>query len=227
MEKVQIEVNLREKKGKEIAKKLRKKGEVPGVVYGKGVNESVSIPLSSLKVLRGINFSESTIIDMKIVPYTTEETLPVLVKDVQYSPLTEAVIHIDFMKVSLEEKIRVRIPITFKGEPQGVKEGAVVEYVLREVEIEGYPLDVPARIELDISGLQMGHSLHVKDLVIDEKLKMLTHLDETLAVLASKTEEEPEPAEGEQAPVEPEVIKEKKEEKEEKKDKKEGEEKSS
>lgn len=213
MEKIKIETRFREKTGKETAKKIRRQGEVPAVVYGKDVNISVQLPQDSLRVLRTVHFSESTIIDMDIKGADKPMSFPVLIKDIQYHPLTEKIIHIDFMKVSLTEKIEVRVPLIFKGEPAAVKEGAVVEYIVREVEVEGLPLDIPHHIDVDISHLEIGHSLHVSDLKVDDKLKITTHLEDTVVTLTAKVEEEEAaPAEGE-APIGPEVIREKKEEK--------------
>jgi large subunit ribosomal protein L25 len=214
MEKLKIEVYSRERVGKEGAKKVRAKGEIPAVVYGKETNMAVRVPLASQKILRSAHFSESTIITMEVVNGEKKDNFSVLIKDIQYSPLTEAVIHLDFLKVSLEEKIRVHVPLSFKGEPASVKEGAVVEYILRELEIEGYPLDIPEKIEIDISNLEIGHSIHVSDITIAQNLKCMAHLEDTVVTLVAKMkEEEIMPAEAEEeAPEGPEVIKEKKEE---------------
>ncbi|MBU1122932.1 MAG: 50S ribosomal protein L25 [Candidatus Omnitrophota bacterium] len=216
MEKVKIETKFREKSGKEIAKKIRQLGEVPAIIYGKDTNILIELPLESLRILKSIHFSESTIINMTISGMDKGNEFPVLIKDIQYHPLTDKVIHVDFLKVSLTEKIKVHVPLVFKGEPEAVKEGAIVEQVIREIEVEGLPLDIPEHLDVDISKLEIGHSLHVKDLAVDVKLKIVTHLDETVATLVSKVEEVEEAADmegGEVAFSGPEVIKEKKEDK--------------
>jgi large subunit ribosomal protein L25 len=214
MEKVKIEVKFRESIGKQGAKKVRGKGNIPAIVYGKEVNIPIEIPHDSFKVLKSINFSESVIIQMQINNDKREETHAVIIKDIQYHPLTEEVIHIDFMKVSLEEKIRVHVPLVFKGEPKGVKMGGICEQILRELEVEGLPLDIPDKIEVDISNLDIGDSLHARDVKVSEKLKIITHPEETIATVVAKEEKE-EVTEEAAGPEEPEVIKEKKEEKEE------------
>lgn len=213
MESVKIEANIRNEVGKEAVKKVRKGGFVPGVVYGSDINKALSISQSSLKVLRGINFSESTVIEMDFVSDDKMEPISVLIKKVQFNPLTEEVSHIDFLKVSLKEKIKVHVPIILKGEAKGLKEGGVLEQLLREISVEGLPLDVPEKIEMDISDLDIGHSLHVSDLSITENIKVITDPGAAIVTIVAKKEEVEEKAveeEGEAA-AEPEVIKEKKE----------------
>jgi large subunit ribosomal protein L25 len=224
MKRVTVQAQSRERVGKEGTKKVRQQGNVPGVVYGQNTNLSIQLASPSLKALKAIHFSESAIIDMEIASGQSNESAPVIIKDIQYDPLTEEILHIDFLKVSLEEKIRVHIPIILKGEIKEVKEGeAVLEQILREIEIECLPLDIPEKIDLDISQLKVGESLHVGDLKLPETVKILTHLEETIAAVVHKTEEEEPtaPVEGE-APQEPEVIREKKEEPGEAKEGKEG-----
>lgn len=212
MEKVKIEVQTREKVNKGAVRKIRREGCVPAIVYGKNLNFPVTVPLAALKALRSIHFSASALLDMAVAGGSKRDDLAVMIKDIQYHPLTEQVIHLDFLKVSLEEKIKVQVPLFFKGEPEAVKEGAVLELILRELEIEAYPLDIPGRIEVDVSQLIVGHSLHVSDIQVAPNIKLITHAEDTVVTLLAKIEEEePVPSEGEvPLPEGPEVIKEKK-----------------
>lgn len=213
MEMVKIEAYFREGVGKEKAKKVRKNADIPAVVYSKDINVPITISAAGLKILRGMRFSESMIINMEIVNEQKKDIFSVMIKDMQYHPLTEQILHIDFMKVSLEEKIKVRVPLNFKGEPKGVKEGAALDYILREIEIEAYPLDIPEKIDVDISNLEIGHSIHVRDMIFPDNFKVLTHAEETIAALVAKIEEKEEVVEPGDAVAEgPEVIKEKKKE---------------
>jgi large subunit ribosomal protein L25 len=228
MERIKIKVDIRDVKGKEKAKKIRKNGFVPAIVYARGTNTILSIPPASLKQLRSMHFSESTIIDMEMGEGKGAETIHVLLKDIQFHPLTEAVSHIDFLKVSLEDKIRVRVPIILKGEAKGVKdEGGILEQVLRDLELEGLPLEIPQKIEIDVSELSIGHSLHVEDLTVAGNLRIVTDPKATVVTVVVKKEEiiEEAPAVEGAAPLEPEVIKEKKEEQVEGEETKEGKEK--
>ncbi len=212
MERIKITSLVRETSGKEAAKKARKEGFIPAVIYSKDFNIPIKLPHASLRSLRSIHFSESTVIDMEIEGYKEDSnTINVLVKDVQHNPLTEEVIHIDFVKVSLEERIRVNIPVVLKGECKGVKEGGVLEQMLWEVEIEALPLDIPEKVELDVSSLGIGDSLHVRDLTFAGNIKVIEDASETIVTVVAKHEEA-----AEEAPVEeekePEVIKEKEKE---------------
>lgn len=221
MEKVYIEATKRLKVGKEISKKERRKDFVPAIIYGKGVNIPIVLPQKSLKILKSINLSKSVIIDIKLNSSENEtDTISALIKDVQYHPLTENIIHIDFVKVSLTEKIKVKVPIVLKGEAKGIKDGGIVQQILWNIELEGLPQDIPEKIEVDVTELLIGHSIHVSNLKISENLKVITSQDATIVTVVEKTEEvAATPTEG--APEGPEVIKEKKAEEEPKEEKEE------
>ncbi len=214
MERAKIKVEKRTDRGKQAAKKLRGKGFIPAIIYGKDINSAISVSPEGFKTLRDMHFSESTVIDLSIAGEKKSEALPVLVKDVQRHPLSDEVIHLDLLQVSLSEKITVHIPVVLKGEAKGKEEGAVLEQTLREIEVEGLPLNIPENIEVDISGLEIGHSLHVENIDVPADIEIITEPDATIATLAVKKEEEEEEEEellDEEAPTEPEVIKEKKE----------------
>ena len=214
MERIKIKVEKREIIGKEGVKKLRKQGYVPAVVYSDDTNITLTVPFGSLKVLRSIHFSESAVIDMEIAGDKKAKSIPVLIKDVQFHPLTESVIHVDFLKVSLKDKIKVNVSIILKGESKQVKEeSGTLEQILRELEVEGLPLDIPEKIEVDISELTIGHSLHVSDLAVSANVAVVTDPEATVVTALAKEEEIEEEALAteEEAPAEPEVIKEKKE----------------
>jgi len=213
MERTKIQVNNRDEKGKEAVKKLRSQGVLPAVVYSHDSNLTISIPTDSIKILKSLHFSESAIIDMEIADGKKTKSIPVLIKEVQFHPLTEEAIHIDFLKVSLKEKIKVHVPLVFKGEAKGVKDDeGVLEQVLRELEIEGLPLDIPEHIDVDISELTIGHSLHAEDIAVADNLKVITDPKATIVTVVAKKEEEivEEEAAAEEGAGEPEVIKEKK-----------------
>lgn len=213
MERAKIKVEKRTGLGKQAVKKIRTEGLIPAVIYGKDINSAISVSPEGFKTLRDMHFSESTVIDLSIAGEKNFKSLPVLVKDVQRHTLSDEVIHLDFLQVSLSEKITVHIPVVLKGEAKGKEEGAVLEQILREIEVEGLPLNIPENIEVDISGLEIGHSLHVEEMQVPGDIEIITEPDATIATLAVKKEEEEEEEEllGEEAPTEPEVIKEKKE----------------
>ncbi|HDN86448.1 MAG: 50S ribosomal protein L25 [Candidatus Omnitrophota bacterium] len=210
MEKVGIKALKRDKTGKEIAKKLRKEGFIPAVIYGKDLNIPIKVPITELKTLKAYHFSESSIIEIILEDCKEKANrIATVIKDIQLHPLTEEVLHMDFLKVSMKERIRVKVPLVLKGEPQGVKEGGVLEQMLWELEVEALPLEIPEKIEVDVSSLQIGHSIHVGDIHLTEKIRILEDPGETIITIVAKKEEEVE-EEVEEVSEEPEVIKEKK-----------------
>lgn len=224
MEEVILEAQLRPEEGKSKAKLLRRTGFIPAVFYSAGKN-SQSIKLSSHDFLRFIHqhHLESTVISLKI---KGQKTHSVLAKEVQYNPVKEDVIHIDFQEISLTSKIKINVKIVPKGEPIGVKqEGGMLNHLLWELEVECLPTQIPEEIPVDVSQMKTGDAVHVRDLPLPPKVEAINDPDSlVLSVELPMKEEEitPPPAEGEE-PTEPEVIKEKKEAAEEGKEKEEAE----
>ena len=123
-----------------IAEVLRREGFIPAVIYSKDINMPIKLPRTQIKLLRAHHFSESTLIEIAVENSKQKEPLTVVIKGVQFHPLTEEVIHIDFLRVSMTEKIKVKVPLVVKGEAKGVKEGGVLEQMLWDLEIEALPL---------------------------------------------------------------------------------------
>jgi len=209
MEKVTIKGFRREKTGKQATKKLRREKFLPAIIYGKDINLPIKIPHSELKLLKEHHFSETTLVEIVM---DDSSKIDCIIKDVQYHPLDEEVIHLDFMKVSLEEKVRVKVPLEIKGE-ENIKD-AVVEQMMWEIEIEALPLEIPEKITVDISSLKIGDSFHVKDLRL-EKIKVVSEAEDTIVTVLGKEEAVEEASEEVEEEKEPEVIKEKKKESEE------------
>lgn len=220
MEKVDISVLKREELKSGKVGRLRRDNFVPAVVYGKGVNIPLKILDKELRKLHRINFSESALVQLHISDNGSSETvIPSIIREVQYDPLTERVIHIDFMQVSLEEKIRVHIPIVLSGEALGIKEGGVLEQILRDIEVEAKFTDIPEKLVVDVSNLHIGQSIHVSEIKVPPEVTLVTDPGEVIATVVKIVEEVETPVE-EGQPSEPEVIKEKpKEEQAEEKEK--------
>jgi large subunit ribosomal protein L25 len=214
MEEIFLEVEQREGIGRGKVKDLKDKGFLPAVLYSQG-KESVSLQVSNRALIRLVHQHriEGVIINLKIKDDKKAKARPCLIKEIQYDPVHDNIIHVDFNEISLTKEIKVNIPITTKGEPVGVKqEGGSLEHILWEVEIECLPTDIPQGIEVDISNLKLKESVHVKDLPVPPKVKILNDPSAIVLTVAEPMKEEvvAPPAEGE-TPQEPEVIKEKKE----------------
>ncbi len=203
-----IVVNPRESTGKEIAKKLRKAGQIPAVLYGEN-KPAVSLAVDE-KGLMGILKSKSgrrSIINFELAG--TGQKRFVIVKDYQLNPLSGRVSHVDFMRIDMAKALRVKVPIHTTGEPAGVKQqGGVFELITHEIEVECLPADIPEEIKIDISALMINQAIRYTDLKLGDKVKLTAHdLDQPLAHVTAPRAAEAEvvPAEGAEA-AEPEVM---------------------
>jgi len=204
-----LEAQKREPGNKNAARRLRTVGKIPAVVYGAGKDTTV-ISVDPRQVLRILK-SESghnTIFDLSL----DNNRVKAMIVDWQFEPLKGKLLHVDLLRIAMDKKLTVTVPIVLKGEAEGVKQqGGILEQLLREVEIECLPSDIPKSIEADISHLVFGVELRVKDLAHSEKLKFLTDEEQMVAHITSVKEEvAPTPeatAEAAAAPAEPEVIK--------------------
>src|SRR5438067_9206269 len=220
-----LEATARDTFGKNEARRRRRDGKVPGVLYGGDGNKATPITVEPRALLR-ILHSESganTLISLKLAGAPDAR---VLVKDFQLDPVTHHVLHADFYRVAMDKVLQVTIPVTVHGEPKGVKQqGGVLEFIRREIVVECLPADIPEHVEIDISELMLHQGIRVRDVPVDPKWKPLTEGDAMLAhVIMPRAEEAPAPAEAAAAPAataEPEVIKKGKKEEEEGKEAKE------
>jgi large subunit ribosomal protein L25 len=205
-----VEGAPRSDRGKNEAKRLRKTGKVPAVLYG-GKGEALSLALNTKQIgaiLRSPT-GHNTLFQVDLAG----KHEPAILKDWQVDPLSGNLLHVDLVRVAMDVRMRVKVPVHTFGEPAGVKQqGGVFEVVTREVEVECLPAEIPTEFKVDVSGLMLGDQLRAKDLPIDtSKLKLITDPERVLAhVVALKVEEE-KPAEvvatEAATPAEPEVIK--------------------
>ncbi|MFH1202577.1 MAG: 50S ribosomal protein L25 [Candidatus Omnitrophota bacterium] len=217
MEEIKLEVEKRDQLGKGKITALRHKGLIPGIVYGQK-KESQAIQINKRDFMHFLqsHSAESVIINLNILEGAKKQKdIPVLIKDIQYHPLTEDVVHVDFCQISLTKEIKVKIPIVAKGEAVGVKQdGGVLDHILWELEIECLPTDMPKDVEVDVSGLKIGDAIHIKDLKLPSKVKVSADPEAVVLSVVPPAKVEVPAAEVELATeekLEPEVIKEKKE----------------
>ena len=201
----------RSARGKNEARRTRRAGSVPGILYG-AKKQAVSLSVDPKAVARILHSERghNTIFDLEVAGERTKA----MIVDWQYEPVKGSILHIDLKRIAMDERMRVKVPIHLKGEAAGVKQqGGILDWVLREVEIECLPGDIPAGIDADVSELVFGKVLRVSDLPHGGLLKFVTDPNQTVAHITSVKEEEVAPAptvEGavaEAAPAEPEVIK--------------------
>lgn len=180
--------------GKGANRKLRATGRIPAIVYGRGkpTRQVTLDPTPLAKMLKSADSGINTLIDLRI---GSQETV-VLVREIQRDPVSGRWIHADLFELDLQKTIEVRVPLHIVGKPMGVENGGILDHPLREVEIECLPRAIPDSVEVDVSNLDVGDSIHVRDLVLPEGATMLSDPDLAVAsVVLPKAEEEAKPAE--------------------------------
>jgi large subunit ribosomal protein L25 len=220
MERMTIAAEQRTEHGKGSARDLRRRGMVPAVLYREGKAQSIKLSKKELAKIINTMSGEQAIVDIQ---FSDGQKKLALLKDYQIDPLKGELLHTDFFEVLLTEEVRVTVHITPVGEAIGVKrDGGILQHSLREVEIECLPDKIPDKVEVDIAKLEVGQSVHVRDLAFQEGIKLITDPGEViLTVTAAVVEEEaPAPEAEEEVAVgpaeaaEPEVIKKGKKEEE-------------
>lgn len=202
---MKIEVQPRQETGTNSNRRLRQRGQIPAVVYGGGAGKD-SVPIHVdrrrlVELLRG-GGGDNAIFLLKLA--STGQERHAMIRDMQLDPITREIVHLDFQRVVMTEKVRVQVAIELTGTAFGVKtEGGVLDFSHREVHVECLPGDIPRQIELDVSELHLGQHLTVGDLHLPSGVTLLDDPERVLvSVMHSKTEVEPE-AVAEAAPVEP------------------------
>ena len=210
MESNVLEAQPREAGNKNDARRVRVSGKVPAVVYGAGKDaKPVSVDPKQVTRILHSKTGHNTIFDLAL---DGEQTKAMIV-DWQYEPVKGSLLHIDLKRIAMDQKLRVMVPITVKGEAAGVKQqGGILELITREVEVECLPGDIPSSIEADVSHLVFGTVLRVSDLPKSDKLRFITDANQPVVHITTVKEEvvaapEAVAAEAGAAPAEPEVIK--------------------
>lgn len=204
-ETITVKGELREKRGKGDSKKLRREGKIPITVYG-GDAEPVSatVMLAQVATILRSDSGQNTVFKLDVADIGISD---VMFHDRQIHPITSRLIHADLKRLVKGEKVHVTVELELVGEPFGVTEqSAHLEQVLREIEIECEPQNIPEKIEADVTHLHANEALHASDLKVPEGVKILTPDDTVVATVNFMTEEVEEPAAAEEGPTEPEVI---------------------
>lgn len=199
--------------GRSAVNKLKQQGLVPAVVYG-GHDKPVTLQVNARDIgnLLSHATSEHILVDLHIADGSQTTNRLALIQEVQHDPIRGSVLHVDFHAVRADEKIHAQIPVEAFGEPSGVKNfGGILEIALHSIEIECLPKDLPEIIRIDVSELNVGQAIHVKDIALPEGVHARHDGELTVVrVAAPKVEAEPTPAAEAAAATGPEVIKEKK-----------------
>lgn len=215
-----VQAELREEFGKNVARRFRHTGQIPAVVYGGG-GPSIPIAVNSKEIVR-ILHSASGHNAIFTLQMKGKAPARVMLREWQVEPMRGTLLHVDMVRVTRATRLKLRVPIRITGEAKGVKlEGGILDFVLREVELECLPDDIPGHLAVDVSGLALGQNIRVSDLPVGPGVKVLTEPTRVIVhVVGTKEEEEKPTAEAlEVAPTEPELIRKGKAEEEEGKEK--------
>jgi large subunit ribosomal protein L25 len=207
----QLEVQERESRGSRESRRLRARGLIPGVLYGKGQSRAIAVPERDLRAALTGSSGMHAILD--VVLEGQETVHPSILADLQQDPIRGTVSHIDLREVRLDQPIQAAVVVQLVGESQGVKNGGVLSLVNREINVEALPMEVPEHIDADISALEIGDVLRLEDIPQLEGVTFLDDPHETViaTVSAPRVEVEPvaeaevegEEGEGEAAGAEP------------------------
>ena len=209
MPEIVVAAHSRTETGKNVNRRLRVKGLIPGVLYG-SKQQAISVAVSPKEIgtiLRSAS-GENTLFDLELAGTRRK----VILKEFQLEPVKRQLLHADFYEVALDKTLQVKVHVELHGTPVGVKtQGGVLDFVTRELEVECLPTDIPEKLVVDVSELEIGRHIRVSDIKVSDKVKVLTEADIVVVhVVAPRAEEEVAPA-VEAAPVEgaaePEVIK--------------------
>ncbi|HRQ77496.1 MAG TPA: 50S ribosomal protein L25/general stress protein Ctc [Gemmatimonadaceae bacterium] len=191
--------------GKGVARKLRAAGKVPAVIYGHGRDpQALELDAHQFQLLLEKVPYTSTVIELDIQGGKMARTL---IREIQRHPFKKQIVHVDFQELVAGEKVHVKVPVHLVGTPEGVRVGGgLLDHILHEVEISVDPSNIPARYDVDVTALTIGHSIHVSDIKLGEGVELLTDADATICVCAAPKVEAA-PAAGEEAgAAEPELI---------------------
>jgi large subunit ribosomal protein L25 len=208
MEELVLKGQVRAQVGKGAAKKLRRQRLIPAVVYG-GTSGPTAVTINPLEMMKllGSGASENVLISLAL-DGESEQSRTVILKALQRDPVRGGPLHADFLEVSMQRKIKVQIPVRLVGEAIGVKlKGGLLEQHLREVSVECLPSAIPSHIQVDISHLDLGHGIHVRELTIGGDIKVLEDpARPVVTVLVQRVAAEGAAAVAEEKPTEPEVV---------------------
>ena len=191
MEFIDLKADVRKRAGRSVARELRRKGKIPAVFYGsEGESFLLSIEQTEFEKVFKKGTSGQVIFNLIIQNNQTHTSL-VSIKELQIDPVSRNYLHIDFYKIDMSQKIKVKVPVIIKGKSKGVELGGLLQIIRRELEVLCMPIEIPAAIEIDVTDLGIGDSIHVEDIILKENIEIPTDVNFTvITVLSPKIEKE-------------------------------------
>jgi len=199
MKQIDLAVSVRHKTGKEISKKLRAQGMIPAVIYGPGVEPiPLAVKANELKRILYRYRHEQIIFNLTFEDNGSSSKKMALVKELQYHPVTDEIIHVDFYEISMEREVEVEVPVEIVGKARGVELGGHLQHLLQTITVACLPSQIPDKIEVDVTELGLGDVLRVKDLTPPEGVRYLDDPEEPIVTILAPEEEGAEEAASEE-----------------------------
>ncbi|HEY6007685.1 MAG TPA: 50S ribosomal protein L25 [Geobacteraceae bacterium] len=189
MEQKELRVEVRTKTGKGISRRLRAQGLIPAVVYGKGM-ESVAVTLNPKELSLALSGEAGRNTILTLVGEGNLAGAPVIVADAYQDPIRGTFCHVDLHKINLDDKVRVEVPVRLVGTAIGVKEGGLLDFAMHRIEIECLPHQIPEHLDVDVTALTIGHSIHVGDLQVAPGIRLLEDAKASVVSVLGKAREE-------------------------------------
>lgn len=183
MEKLSLTAQVREKAGKGVARGLRREQKVPAILYSHGKSMPLAMDAKSISRILNTEGGEHALINLTLGGSKETAARMALVKDYQVDPISGGLLHVDLMEVALDEKVKIPVAVHVTGAALGVKEGGILQYGLREIEIECLPHQIPESINVNVSELKINESIHVRDIKLAEGIRILTEPEATVATI--------------------------------------------
>lgn len=188
--KFEMAAEMRTEAGKGVARRLRRNGKVPAVLYGQGECLLLTLRPDALRKLLRAHGGSTTVLTLSITGGTSRTTRSALVRDYQVDPVTGELLHADLFEISMDKPIRIKVPVSVVGGvPKGVKEGGVIHHNLRDLHVECLPAAIPDHIEVDASGLEVGQGVHVRELTPLKGIRFLEESDQMVVSVAAPISE--------------------------------------
>ena len=187
MELIELKTNIRTSVGNSQARALRRKEQIPAVLYGHGKKTVLlSVPLSELE--QAVKKSKNGQALLNVVVQNGETyTKPAIIKELQTHPVKRNILHVDFYEIDMNRKIKIKVPVVTKGKSKGVELGGILQIIRRELEVLCLPLEIPKAFEIDITDLDIGDSVHVKSIPLKDNIEIPPDVDFTVLTIASPT----------------------------------------
>jgi len=190
MEQINLPADKRAETGKSASRKLRRAGMVPGVLYGPGIEKTIPLSVESVSLERLLHGAAGENIIVNLNFSSAEDDKMVMFKEIVRHPVRDSIEHVDFVEVVFGQKITVEVPIHITGKPEGQKFGGIVQHGVRKVTVECLPRGIPDALEVDITPLEIGQALHLKDIILPDGVTLIDDPEDTLVSVAAPVAEE-------------------------------------